>query len=375
MQRGIKWWLGLPLTPELGVCAYCPDKALDAHHAVTCKFGGDVVERHNAMRNAIFDFCKRALLNPKLEAGAGLGHERRLTRPADILIPSWSNGDKPAAIDVSITSPLISNILSEAGVVAGAAARQTEERKHTCNDTICSELGWKCVPLVVETFGAWGGTAGQFFGELASRLAAQSHSSKTTMLNNIYGRLSLILVRANARAFNARWQLAVTEECTHAFLELKKQLVSAPVLVMPQFTQEFILDADASGEGLGAILSQVIEGQERVVAYANHSVLQWLHSFKKPEGHIARWLEQLAEYNYTDQEENTQMLIVSLACHANLKALWLQRDQLMPKEGVCINSGTMYLEVDYTGDSSFCCQHHWYLECCQDYTTLLLEAT
>ena len=42
--------------------------------------------RHNALRNAIFDFCKRALLNPKLEAGAGLGHERRLTRPADILI-------------------------------------------------------------------------------------------------------------------------------------------------------------------------------------------------------------------------------------------------------------------------------------------------
>ncbi|KAL5497160.1 hypothetical protein EMCRGX_G013584 [Ephydatia muelleri] len=198
------YYYSIPLTPELGVCAYCPDKALDAHHAVTCKFGGDVVVRHNALRNAIFDFCKRALLNPKLETGAGLGHERRLTRPADILIPSWSNGDKPAAIDVSITSPLKSNILSEAGVVAGAAARQTEERKHTCNDTICSELGWKCVPLVVETFGAWGRTAGQFFGELASRLAAQSHSSKTTMLNNIYGRLSLILFLANARAFNAR---------------------------------------------------------------------------------------------------------------------------------------------------------------------------
>ena len=159
MQWGIKWWLGLPLTPELGVCTYCPDKALDAHHAVTCKFGGDVVVRHNALRNAIFDFCKRALLNPKLEAGAGLGHERRLTRPADILIPSWSNGDKPAAIDVSITSPLKSNILSEAGVVAGAAARQTEERKHTCNDTICSEfsggdvwcLGKNCRPVFWRT--------------------------------------------------------------------------------------------------------------------------------------------------------------------------------------------------------------------------------
>ena len=54
--------------------------------------------------------------------------------------------------------------------------------------------------------------------------------------------------------------------------------------------------------------------------------------------------------------------------------LWLQRDLLMPKEGVCIDSGKMYLEVDYTRDSSFCCQHHWYLECCQDYTTLQLEA-
>ena len=143
VQWSIKWWLGLPLTPEGGVCAYCPDKALDA-------VGGDVVAHHNI----IFEFCKRALLNPKLEAGAGLGHERRLTRPADILIPSWSTSDKPAAIDVSITSPLKSSILSKAGVVAGATARQTEETKHTCSDPICSELGWKCVPLVVVTFGA-----------------------------------------------------------------------------------------------------------------------------------------------------------------------------------------------------------------------------
>ncbi|KAL5494359.1 hypothetical protein EMCRGX_G015676 [Ephydatia muelleri] len=213
MQWSIKWWLGLPLTPEVGVCAYCPDKALDAHHAVTCKFGGDVVARHNTLRDAIYDFCKRALLNPKLEAGAGLGHERRLTRPADILIPSWSTSDKPAAIDVSITSPLKSSILSEAGVVAGAAARQT---KHSNNDSICSELGWKCVPLVVETFGAWGKTAGQFFGQLAVRLAAQGNSTKATTLNSIYGRLSLLLVRANARAFIAR---SISEATTMDLLE------------------------------------------------------------------------------------------------------------------------------------------------------------
>ena len=93
MQWIIKWWLGLPLTPG-GVCAYCPDKALDAHHAVTCKCW--------PLCNAIFDFCKRNVLNPTLEAGAGLGHLRRLTRPAGKLIPSWSTGDKPAAISASL---------------------------------------------------------------------------------------------------------------------------------------------------------------------------------------------------------------------------------------------------------------------------------
>ena len=34
--------------------------------------------RHNTLHNVTFEFCKRALLNPKLEAGAGLGHERRM---------------------------------------------------------------------------------------------------------------------------------------------------------------------------------------------------------------------------------------------------------------------------------------------------------
>ena len=43
-------------------------------------------------------------MSPKLKAGAGLGHERRLTRPADTFIPSWFNSDKPAAIGVSFTS-------------------------------------------------------------------------------------------------------------------------------------------------------------------------------------------------------------------------------------------------------------------------------
>ena len=49
-------------------------------------------------------------------------------------------------------------------------------------------------------------------------------------------------------------------------------MMSAPILAFPEFGREaeqFILNADASGSGLGAVLSQKQNGQERVIAYAS----------------------------------------------------------------------------------------------------------
>ena len=91
---------------------------------------------------------------------------------------------------------------------------------------------------------------------------------------------------------------------------------------------------------MGAVLAQTVDGEERVVAYASralsrtekkycatrrellalvwaaqhfrpylygrnftlstdHHCLQWLHNYKEPEGQVARWLELLAEYDYS----------------------------------------------------------------------------
>ena len=204
-QTALKWWLGLD-TAEGSICALCPDKMLDplGHHATTCKRGGDVVFRHNKLRDILAETCRRAHLSVQVEAGCNLTPDHSHSRPADVLISNWVLG-KTAACDISVTSPLNSNIMSEAGVTAGAAAQATELRKHEANDVKCSELGWLCIPLVVESYGAWGKEAMESFSSLASRLAITSSRPKSAVLSELYGRLNLNLVRANVRAIMSRY--------------------------------------------------------------------------------------------------------------------------------------------------------------------------
>ena len=130
-----------------------------------------------------------------------------------------------------------------------------------------------------------------------------------------------------------------SSDCDAAFLQLKERLVTSPILGYPVFNQPFMVDIDASGEGLGAALSQYISGVERVIAFASrslskaerkycatrremlalvwaikhfrpylygrrftvrtdHASLRWLQSFHEPEGQVARWLQCLSEYDF-----------------------------------------------------------------------------
>jgi len=113
---------------------------------------------------------------------------------------------------------------------------------------------------------------------------------------------------------------------------LKQALISSSVFSFPTEEGEFILDTDMSNHGLGAVLFQKQEGQEKVIAYfsqvlnksernycvirrellaivssvksfhhylygrkflirTDHVFLRWLMSFKELEGQLARWLE------------------------------------------------------------------------------------
>ena len=130
-----------------------------------------------------------------------------------------------------------------------------------------------------------------------------------------------------------------SEECQNAFGILKDKLTSAPVLAYPRGGGNFILDTDCSGFGMGAVLSEIQDGEEKVIAYASHALnksqrkycttyrellaavtfikhfrtylgthkfilrtdhasLKWLLNFKDAENMLARWLSVLTAYDF-----------------------------------------------------------------------------
>ncbi|KAL5497303.1 hypothetical protein EMCRGX_G013760 [Ephydatia muelleri] len=92
-HTAISWWLGLETTTA-SCCLLCPEIALDplGHHALSCRRGGDVVLRHNQLRDVFVDICHKANLGVRIEAGSALTPDLSRSRPADALVNNWIGG-------------------------------------------------------------------------------------------------------------------------------------------------------------------------------------------------------------------------------------------------------------------------------------------
>ena len=62
------------------------------------------------------------------------------------------------------------------------------------------------------------------------------------------------------------------DSCETSFQRLKGLLKEAPILAYPNPAEDYILDTDASNVGIGAVLSQLVDGKERVIAYGSKAL-------------------------------------------------------------------------------------------------------
>ncbi|GJQ70538.1 hypothetical protein Trydic_g221, partial [Trypoxylus dichotomus] len=131
-------------------------------------------------------------------------------------------------------------------------------------------------------------------------------------------------------------------------------LTNEPLLIYPDFSQDFVLTTDASNFAIGSVLSQGGIGKDRPIAYASrtlnnaeqnysttekellsiiwsvrhfrpylygrkfkivtdHKPLTWLFNCKDPGSRLVRWRLQLAEYDYEIIYKEAPMEITSTA--------------------------------------------------------------
>jgi len=168
--------------PQDDFCPTC-DGVLDVkcHHARMCTGGADRTLRHHAVRNCAGCIFHAAGLNPVLErpgllpASPDDAAPTSRRRPADVYLPTWTNG-APAALDFAVTSPQRQEAMASvgAGGPGGLELYEAFKRDHLDTASCCARQGLTFVPMVVEPTGAWGSTALSTLSALAKRSAAYS---------------------------------------------------------------------------------------------------------------------------------------------------------------------------------------------------------
>lgn len=78
-----------------------------------------------------------------------------------------------------------------------------------------------------------------------------------------YSKIALPLTRLTSPKVPFCWD----DQAQEAFSRLKKRFTSAPILWQPDLKQQFIVEVDASDVGVGAVLSQQLEGKLHPCAY------------------------------------------------------------------------------------------------------------
>ncbi len=176
-------WLGIPVCKDNVRCRFCHVN-MDKYgaHATTCKYGTNIVRRHNRIRNYLYRKMREAgyvcqLEKKKLDAADG-------KKPADIYVESLLDNE-PTAVDISVTSSVQKVIINKKNKkVYDAADHQVKIKMKKYEDFIArNEI--KYVPFVCETFGGLSAAARKILRRLAHDLKDKVRRSFSVIMDRL----------------------------------------------------------------------------------------------------------------------------------------------------------------------------------------------
>ena len=138
------------------------------------------------------------------------------------------------------------------------------------------------------------------------------------------------------------------ESCQSAFNQVKLLLTSTPVLVHPDFTKPFHIHCDASGKGVGAVLSQFVDGAYRPIAFCSKKLLPHQQHWSPAQ------LEAYAVYHSVVEKWRYYLALSKTIIHSDHRNLiWLMQHQHKGMIGRWYTALTAFdLDISYVSGKS-----------------------
>ena len=169
------------------------------YHALHCKYGKQLILRHNIIRDEINKQLIKAGYITKIEQKYKYTDSNQCTRidgvPGDIYVDSWDNESGGRAyFDVTVANIFAKSYVKKASMdrlaIAKLKENEKKEKYENMNDII---------PLAVEVMGGIGNSFKKCMQQIADKIALRKNQPYGIVINRLRAKIIAVLMKQNAK--------------------------------------------------------------------------------------------------------------------------------------------------------------------------------